>query len=113
MAVRREYPDFDKIRRLQVEHDVTDKDLAMAAGYGGRDPVKHLRDAERKGYWKRGGVAKLKAAYGWDQLLVPETVAAPEDVGPVREAPEAPQAVERIMSGELQCRKLTYISIEF
>lgn len=113
MAVRREYPDFDRIRRLQARAGITDEDLAKAAGYGGRDPVKHLRDAERKGYWKRGGVAKLKAAYGWDQLLVPETVAAPEDVGPVREAPEAPQAVERILSGELQCRKLTYISIEF
>ena len=112
MAVRREYPDFDKIRTLQARAGITDKDLAHAAGYGGRDPVKHLRDAERKGYWKRGGVAKLKAAYGWDQLLAPETVAAP-DPEPVREAPEAPQAVERILSGELQCRKLTYISIEF
>lgn len=112
MRVRREFPDFDKIRRLQVVHGITDYDLAIAAGYGGRDPVKHFRDAERKGYWKRGGAAKLKAAYGWDQLLVPETVAAPE-AGPVREAPEAPQAVERILSGEVKCRKLTYISIEF
>jgi len=109
MRVRRELPDFDRIRRLQVEHGITDYDLAIAAGYGGKDPVKHLLDAERKGYWKRGGVAKLKAAYGWTDLLLPEPTEALEEV---REA-EPPQMLQQIISGELKCRKVTYMSIEF
>lgn len=63
---RREFPNFTNIRKLQRLCKLSEKELAIAAGYGGDDPAHNFRTAERNGYWQKGNSNRLCLVLGWD-----------------------------------------------